>query len=120
MAKIDDIFKSDLSENEKFAKSLFGKMLIKLRKENYMRLYSLMSSVSSTKINDDKLILIFSDKSAYEIVESKTDYDTLNLIIRNIDERFVLKLELQEKKVFDEYKFEEFLRQEFGRILTIK
>lgn len=120
MASIDDIFKSDLSENEKLAKSIFGKMLIRLRKDNYMRLYSLMSSITNTKINDENLILVFSDKGAYEIVGSKADMDTLNSIIKDIDDRYTLKLELSEQKVFDEYKFEEFLRREFGRILTIK
>lgn len=120
MADIDTIFKSKLSENEKRAKSIFGKLLLLLRKNNCMKMYSLMSGVSEQKYSDNVITLVFSDNSSYLLLNNKEDIADLNKYLNEIEEG--LRVELQEsgEKTFDEHQFEEYLKKEFGSIVTIK
>ena len=56
MAGLDSIFtKSNLEESKKKAKMLFGRVLIYLRKNNHIKLYTLLESVEDTDLIDGEL-----------------------------------------------------------------
>lgn len=120
MASIDDIFKSELSENEKLAKSYFGKLLISLKKHDDMKIYSLMSGVSDMKLEENVLKLIFSDKTSYDMLNNENDLSKINELLNSLKDGLKVKFDLLESKAFDEYKFTEYLKSEFNKILTIK
>ena len=120
MANFDDIFTSNLDENKKKTKMIFGKLLLSMRKNNRLRLYSLMSEIYDTDFKDNTLVLIVGDKSNYEMMNNKTDIDTINGDLSNIEEGIKIEFKLVEKIKFDMFKFEERLKKEFGKILTIK
>jgi len=120
MAGFDEIFTSDLDENKKKSKMIFGKLLLSMRKNNHIRLYSLMSEVFDTDYKDNSLVLIIGDKSTYEMINNKVDFDTIDRELKSIDETISLELRCEEQKKFDMYQFEEMLKKEFGKILTIK
>lgn len=120
MANIESIFTSDLDENSKRAKSIFGKLLISLRKNDYIKLYSLMSGVSDTKFEDNVIKLVFSDNTSHEMVNNSSDIAVLSELVAQIDSTLKLQIESSGEKSFDEHKFTEYLKDEFGKILTIK
>ena len=120
MANLDDIFTSNLDENKKKSKMLLGKLLLNMRRNNHIRLYSLMSEVLDTDCVDKKLIIILGDKTSYEMMNNKNDLDVIEKELKAIDSEYSLELKCEEVKKFDPYKFKEFLKQEFGKILTIK
>lgn len=121
MASLDNIFeKSDLSESKKKSKMIFGRLLISLRKQNAIKLYSLLGSVADTDIEKDKLILSIKDKASYDMLNNIHDIEVINGILKKIDNALFIELVSLEKNHLDEYKFEEFLKSEFGKILTIK
>lgn len=118
--EIDKIFTSNLDENKKKSKMIFGKLLLNMRRNNHIRLYSLMSEVIDTEFLNDKLTLVIGDKSSFEMLNSKADFDTIEKELKSIEDTLELELKCVEQKKFDMYQFEEFLKQEFGKILTIK
>lgn len=121
MAGIDNIFeKSDLSESKKKSKMIFGRLLISLRKQNAIKLYSLLGSVVDSDILDRKLVLSFKDKASYDMVNNSHDLDGINGILESIEEGLTVEINSLEKSNLDEHKFVEFLKEEFGKILTIK
>ena len=120
MAKIDDIFTSDLSENKKKSKMLFGRLLLSMRRNNRLRLYSLMSEIFDTDFVENKLILFIGEKTTYEMMNNKADVDIINQELAGIETGVVCEFQFSEQKKFDKFQFEEFLKKEFGRILTIK
>ena len=65
MANLDGIFeKSTLSESKKKSKMIFGRLLINLRKQGHIKLYSLLGGVEDTDIENNKLQLLFKDKTS--------------------------------------------------------
>lgn len=120
MADINSIFKSDLDENQKHARLLFGRLLISLRNNDYMKIYSLMSGVSDQKFDGSVLTLVFSDNNSYLMLNNSGDIEDINSLLDSIESGVKIKLESSNAKEFDEYKFEEYLKEEFGKILTIK
>lgn len=116
----NQIFKSELNENQKRVEMVFGKLLINLRKNNYMKIYSLMSGVSDKNIVDNVINLVFADKTAYEMLNNKEDIESISTILKTIEPQLKCELKLVEQKTFDEYKFVSFLKSEFSNILTIK
>ena len=120
MTNFDDIFRSELDENKKKSKMLFGKLLLNMRKNNHIRLYSLMSEVFDTNYSDSILTLIIGDKSTYEMINNKADIDTITNELNIIESGTNIEIKCEEKAKFDMYQFEERLRKEFGKILTIK
>ena len=121
MAGIDKIFeKSELSESQKKSKMIFGRLLISLRKQGAIKLYSLLGGVEQTDIRDGKIILSFKDKATYDMVNNQHDIDGINTILKTLDESLSLEIKSLEKTHLDEFKFVEFLKEEFGKILTIK
>ena len=120
MANLDDIFVSNLDENKKKSKMLFGKLLLQMRKNNHIRLYSLMSEVFDSDYKDNTLFLIIGDKSSYEMMNNKADIETIQSELKMIDSELKFEFKLEEQYKFDMYQFEEFLKKEFGKILTIK
>ena len=120
MADLDSIFKSDLDENKKLAKRLFGKLLINMRKNNHLRLYSLMSDIGDCDFSEDTLTLIFDSKSSFEMINNKVDIECIEKELSNIQENSKIAFKCEEKKKFDKYQFTEYLKKEFGKILTIK
>ena len=99
---------------------IFGKLLIKLRNTNHIKLYSLLGGVSDTDLRDNVLEIIFSDKTSYEMTKNKNDIDCLNQLVDEIESGVRIKLTNNGKEPYDPYKFEQYLRDEFGKILTIK
>lgn len=120
MADLNTIFTSNLDENQKHAKLLFGKLLVSLRKNNYMKMYSLMPGVSDQKYDGHVLTLVFSDKNSYVMLNNAGDIADMDTLMNEIESGVKIALECDEQKVFDEYQFEEYLKSEFGKILTIK
>ena len=120
MASLDDIFKSDLDANKKKSKMLFGRLLLQLKKNNNIRIYSLMSDVIDTDYKDKKLMLIFGVKSTYEMISNPADINTISTCMHEIDGECDVEFVLNEQRTFDCYQFEERLKKEFGKILTIK
>lgn len=120
MADINSIFTSDLDENQKHAKLIFGKLLLALRKNDFMRVYSLMSGVSEQKYSGNVFTLIFSDNSSYIMLNNKGDIEDLNTLLGDIEKGLRVELQSSNEKSFDEYQFEEYLKGEFGKMLTIK
>ena len=120
MESLDKIFTSNLDENKKKSKMIFGKLLLNMRRNNLIRLYSLMSEVIDTDFDNNVLTLTVGDKSSFEMLSMKTDHETIEKELKIIDDCLSLDLKCEEQKKFDMYQFEEFLKKEFGKILTIK
>lgn len=121
MTNFDKIFeKSDISEDKKKSKTIFGKLLIKLRSTNHIKLYSLLGGVSDTDLVDNVLEIVFSDKTSYEMTNNKNDIECLNALVNEVENGVRVKLINNGKEPYDPYKFEQYLRDEFGKILTIK
>lgn len=121
MAGLDDIFvKSNLDENVKKAKMFFGRMLINLRKNNRIKLYSLLESVSDTKLTNNVMQITLSDKTAYDMINNGDDINVLRDALRTIQDGLDIEVLCDGKEEFDVYKFETFLKSEFGKLLTIK
>lgn len=118
---IDDIFqKSNSDENKKKSKMLLGRLLINLRKNNYIKLYALLESVNDTNIVDNVLQLTLSDKTAYDMINNQNDIHSLNEELNKLDSSLKIELFCNGKEPFDLFKFEKFLQEEFGKTLTIK
>ena len=121
MAGLDDIFvKSNLDENVKKAKMFFGRMLINLRKNNRIKLYSLLESVSDTKLTNNVMQITLSDKTAYDMINNGDDIHVLRDALRTVQDGLDIEVLCDGKEEFDVYKFETFLKSEFGKLLTIK
>lgn len=121
MANLDDIFtSSNLDEGRKKAQMVFGRLLIALRKNNRIKLYSMLGSVSDKNIVDNVLKLTLSDNTAFDMLDNSSDINMLRDMIKAIDSNLDIELIGGEKDKFDIHTFENFLKDEFGRILTIK
>lgn len=121
MASLDDIFtKSNLEESKKKAKMVFGRMLISLRKSNHIKLYSLLESVSDTDLINDTLQIVLSDKTAFDMLNNANDLSVLKDSLVAIDGSLGVEVKCDGKDPFDVYKFESRLKEEFGKLLTIK
>lgn len=120
MAGFDKIFeKSNISEEKKKSKKLFGRLLIKLRNSNHIKLYALMEGVADTDLKDNVVSLIFGDKTSFDMVNNAKDKEELNKLFDEIESGIVCKIECNAETAFNEYRFEQFLKAEFGKILTI-
>ena len=121
MATLDEIFtKSDLDESKKQAKMLFGRLLINLRKTNHIKLYSLLESVEESDIVADNLVLTLTDKVSFDMINNNNDILALNEVLSGIREGLKIELKCNGVEPFDKNKFESRLKQEFGKLLTIK
>lgn len=121
MAGLDDLFeKSTLAESKKKSKMIFGKLLIALRKSGAIKLYSLLGGVSETDISNNKLMMYFKEQATFDMVNTSHDIENINGILSSIEGDLKVEMICLEKNHLDEYKFEEFLKEEFGKILTIK
>lgn len=121
MASLDNIFtRSTLTDSQKQAKMIFGRLLIALRKSNKIKLYSLLESVCDHDIENNTLKFTLSDKVSYEMINNRNDLETLQGLIDVIRSGLKLEINCSGKEPFDVYKFEEKLKKEFGKILTIK
>lgn len=121
MASLDEIFtKNNLSESKKKAKMLFGRLLINLRKSNHIKLYSLLESVGDTDIIDGHFQIVLSDKTAYDMINNVSDLSLLQETLSMVDSKLSIKVLCDGKEPFDMFKFESRLKEEFGKLLTIK
>ena len=120
MATLDDIFTSNLDEGKKKAKMYFGRILINLRKTNHIKLYSLLESVDMPDIVGEELVLTLQDKTAYDMINNDTDIQVLRGILQGIDSSLNISLKCTGKDPIDVYKLTSRLKEEFGKILTIK
>lgn len=121
MAGFDEIFtSSNLDENRKRAQMIFGRLLISLRKGNKIKLYSMLGSVSDKNIVDNVLKLTLSDNTAYDMLNNVNDLNVMREIVKSIDNTLDIEILGGDENKFDMHIFENFLKDEFGRILTIK
>lgn len=121
MASLEDVFeKSELSESKKKSKMIFGRLLINLRKQGHIKLYSLLGGVADTDIVDGHLKLLIKDNSSYEMINNESDINLINAILKELNTELMVCVDNAQKDEIDEYKFIQFLNEEFGKILTIK
>ena len=121
MATFDEIFtKSNLEESKRKAKMLFGRILISLRKNNHIKLYSLLESVNETDIKNGEFQIVLSDKTAFNMMNNNTDLAVLQDTLNTVQEGLVVKVSCNGKEPFDMQGFEHKLKEEFGKLLTIK
>lgn len=121
MDVFDKIFTKSSSEDcAKKGKMYFGRLLIKLRSENHIKLYSLMESVSDTVLEDGVLKITLSDGGAYAMLSNSKDLGVINDILSSIEEGLHVKLFTTGKKGINVVAFEERLKEEFGKIVVIK
>ena len=120
MTGFDKIFeKSNMSEEKKKSKKLFGRLLIKLRNSNYIKLYALLEAVADTDMSGNEIKLMFNDKASYEMINNQKDIELLNSLFQEFEADIKVKLDCSGVNAFDEFKFEQFLKNEFGKLLTI-
>lgn len=121
MAGFDDIFvSSHLDENRKKAQMVFGRLLINLRKGNKIKLYSMLGSVSDKNIVNNVLKLTLSDNTAYDMLNNATDLALLKEVVKGIDNTLDIEILGGDNNKFDMHTFENYLKEEFGKMLTIK
>lgn len=121
MASIDTIFqKTNLEESKREAKMLFGKILISLRRNNHIKLYSMLESVNEMDIVDNVLTLTLSDRTSYEMINNQEDLNILSSEVTTIRANTKIELKCNGSKAFDINQFETKLIKEFSKILTIK
>lgn len=117
----DKIFtKSDADENKKKSKMLLGRLLINLRKSNHIKLYSLLEAVSDTDLVDGVLKVTIDDDVSFEMINNPKDVAVLNEVLSAIEAGLKVELFSTGRREFDPIKFENYLRQEFGKIVVIK
>ena len=120
MTGLDKIFeKSNLDEDKKKSKRVLGQLLLRLKKDNCIKLYSLMGSVIDTDIKDGKFMMKLADKVSFEMINNN-DKELIGNIISEIENGLGLEITFDEKNVFDAHTFKNYLKEEFGKILTIK
>lgn len=117
---INEIFTSDLQESEKKSKRIFGKLLINLRKNNHIKLYSMLGGVTKSNIIDNMLVITIPDKTSFDMINNNHDIANIEAELDSIESGLKVKFECDGVEEFDVFKFEERLKAEFGRILTIK
>lgn len=121
MDVFDKIFtKTNTDENKKKSKMVLGKLLIKLRSNNHIKLYSLMESVSDTNIENGVFKITIDDAVSYDMISNQKDISTIQELLGQIEQGLSLELLSTGRRVFDPIKFESYLRQEFGKILVVK
>lgn len=117
----DKIFtKTDVEEGKKKGKMYFGRLLIKLRNENHIKLYSLMESVTNTVVDGSVLKITLADGGAYSMLSNPRDLSVINDMLQSIENGLSVDLSTSDKKTFNSVAFEEKLKQEFGKIVVIK
>ena len=120
MSSIDDVFDgSKLSASEKHASTIFGKLLVKLRELGKLRLKSLMDAIIGSDMPGSVITLVVSDRNSYDMLKSQGDLNTVNSVLDGIESGTTVVYKLQEKKTYNVFRFEQFLVDTFGRIVTI-
>ena len=121
MSSIDHVFDgSTLTPSEKHASTIFGKLLIKLRELGKLRLKSLLNDISAQDMHDNVIMLTVSDRNTYDMLRGRNDTETINSVLNSIESGVSVGYRLVEKKTYNKYRFEQYLVETFGRIVTIK
>ena len=79
-----------------------------------------MESVSDTDIVDGVFKMTIDDAVSYEMINNPKDIATLQELLAQIDGDLRVELYSTGRRVFDPVRFENYLRQEFGKIVVIK
>ncbi len=120
MTSIDNVFDgSKLTPSEKYASTIFGKLLIKLRELGKLRLKGLMDAIIGSDMHDNVITLTVSDRNSFEMLRNKNDLETVNSVLDGIESGTTVSYKLEEKKTYNMFRFEQFLVETFGRIVTI-
>ena len=94
-------------------KTIFGKLLVNLRKMNEVMLISLLGENTDYKLKQNVLNLISCNETEYNTLIKQQNLKTLNLAIKEIDEQFSVNIEYKEKQL--EKSVEEVLKEKFGK-----
>ncbi|MBE5758339.1 MAG: hypothetical protein E7345_05420 [Clostridiales bacterium] len=120
MTGLDKIFeKSNLDEDKKKSKRYLGRLLLRLKKDDCIKLYSLLGNVIDTDIKDGKFMIKLSDKVSFEMINAN-DRELIGNIVNEFEDGLKIDISYDEKFVFDSHAFKNYLKDEFGKILTIK
>ena len=99
-------------------KTLFGKLLVNLRKQNEIMLIALLGEHTNFNLNGNTLTLISKKEAEYKALTKEENLTILNKIMNEIKSGYSVKVEYKEEKV--EKTIEELLKEKFGDDITIK
>lgn len=98
-------------------KTIFGKLLVTLRKMNELMLISLLGENTSYKLENNILKLVSCNEVEFNTLSKSGNLKTLNNAIKQIDESFSVTVEYVEKQ--HEKTVEEILKEKFGNDIKI-
>ena len=99
-------------------KTLFGKMLVSLRKQNEIMLIALLGENTNFALNDKVLTLISKKEAEFKALTKPENLKVLNETMESIKHGYSVSVELKEEKV--EPTIEELLKEKFGDDITFK
>ncbi len=98
-------------------KTIFGKLLVSLRKMNEVMLISLLGENTEYKLSGHTLKLVSNNEVEFNTLNKQQNIKTLNAAIKQIDEQFEVVVEYKEK--LHEKSVEEVLKEKFGNDIKI-
>ena len=99
-------------------KTLFGKLLVSLRKQNEIMLIALLGENTNFNLSGNTLTLISKKEAEYTALTKEENLKILNRTMNEIKSGYAVKVEYKEEKV--EKSIEEILKEKFGDDITIK
>ncbi|MGN1222772.1 MAG: DNA polymerase III subunit gamma/tau [Christensenellales bacterium] len=108
---IDDIFTSPKTEVDN-SQIIVGKILRKLRTENYRLLFSCYQNLEKVEIVERELCVYFDSENFKEILEKASNLDLINDIIKedNLKIKYIFNSQKEEKTI------EDILKEKFNNI----
>ena len=95
-------------------------VILKLRQENMMALYTACGDIRDVKIIKNELLINIKDEYLYSLVTNEKNYNILSSLLSDVESGITLKFVLIEKKVdYVENNIKK-LKNFFGNNLTIK
>lgn len=99
-------------------KTLFGKLLVNLRKQNEVMLIALLGENTNFSLNGKVLTLISSHEQEFKALTKPDNLKILNNIMNEIKSGYSINVEYKEEKV--EKSVEDILREKFGDDINFK
>ena len=99
-------------------KTLFGKLLVNLRKQNEVMLIALLGEYTNFSLEGNVLTLISSKEQEYKALTRPENLNILNKALADIKSGYSVRVEYKEEKV--EKSVEDILREKFGNDINFK